>query len=294
MQTSTCTASLPTASKPSLLVAASAIFTTLVLTLTPIGAAHAFDIFSSSKSITPSGQIKTERRNVSGFTGVALGMSGNVEIKQGATEGVTIETDDNILPLIQTVVENGTLQIRWEGKNNTGYRVDSHNHKINIVVNAINISRLAVGGSGVIRAAQVQTTNLSASIGGSGSVRIDKLTTEKLSGEIGGSGSLRVDALTAKKVSGDIGGSGNISLEGSADAFSGVVGGSGALRCGQLKANDVSISVAGSGSATVWAKDSLSVSIAGSGGVGYYGDAKVSIAKAGSGSVKRLGGEPRQ
>ena len=36
----------------------------------------------------------------------------SVELRIGNSEGITIETDDNLLPLIETVIENGTLKIR--------------------------------------------------------------------------------------------------------------------------------------------------------------------------------------
>ena len=39
-------------------------------------------------------------------------------VRHGADQAsVTIETDDNLMPLIETVVENGTLQIRTTRRN---------------------------------------------------------------------------------------------------------------------------------------------------------------------------------
>lgn len=237
----------------------------------PTHAAQAFDLPGIGKSVVPSGQIKTERREVSGFTGIALGIHGNVEIKQGTTEGVTIETDDNLIPLIRTTVEKGVLQIHWENRG-TRIKSDNSSHKINITVHAINLNRLALGGSGTLRAAQLQTGDLSVSVGGSGNVRLD--------------------GLTAKKLVADIGGSGSIYAKGSVVSLTGAVGGSGGIRAEGLEAQDASLSMAGSGRATIWARDTLSIAIAGSGDVEYYGDPKVSTSKAGSGSVRRLGGRP--
>ena len=238
------------------------------LSLLPAGVSHAADWSLFGKSVTLSGKTKIETRNVSGFTGIALGMSGMVEIEQGSSEGVTIETDENILPHIQTVVDRGTLKIRWDA--NT--RVDSHNLRIKITVRAININSLAVGGSGSLFAPRLQTTNLDASIGGSGDIRID--------------------ALSAKKLVTAIGGSGSFTASGTADAFDVSIGGSGRVRCGSLSTGRVSVNVGGSGSTVVWAREALDVSLAGSGGVEYYGDPKVSASTVGSGRVKRLGNQP--
>ena len=239
------------------------------LSLLPAAVSQASDWSLFGKSVALSGKTKIDNRDVSGFTGIALGMSAVVDLVQGSSEGVTIETDENILPHIQTVVERGTLKIRWDA-NNT--RVDSHNLRIKIIVRAININSLAVGGSGTIHAPRLQTTNLDASIGGSGDIRID--------------------ALSAKKLATAIGGSGSFTASGTADAFDVSIGGSGRVSCGSLAAGRVSVSVGGSGSTVVWAREALDVSLAGSGSVDYYGDPKVSASTVGSGRVKRLASQP--
>src|SRR6476646_1705754 len=63
-------------------------------------------------TVKGNGQIRTQTRAVSGFAGVALGLPAEVEVRQGPSEGVTIEADDNLLPLIETKVEDGVLEIR--------------------------------------------------------------------------------------------------------------------------------------------------------------------------------------
>lgn len=239
------------------------------LSLLPVGILEAADWPLIGNSMTLSGKTKIETRDVSGFTGIALDMSGIVEIKQGSSEGVTIETDENILPHIQTVVDRGTLKIGWD----TNYkRVDNHNLRIKITVRAININVLAVGESGSLYAPRLQTTNLGASIGGSGDIRID--------------------ALSAKKLATAIGGSGSFTAGGTADAFNVSIGGSGKVRCGSLEAGRVNVSVSGSGSAVVWPREAFYVSLAGSGRVDYYGDPKVNASTVGSDRVKRLGSQP--
>jgi Putative auto-transporter adhesin, head GIN domain len=247
----------------------SILMATLCHVLAPVQLVHAADVFATSKIIKPSGNMKSERRELNGFDGVAMGMSGIVEIKQGKVEGVTIETDENILPFVRTTVENGVLQVRWD----SGTRVDSHNLNIRITVDAININRLAVSSSGEIRAAKLKSPTLSASVGGSGTIH--------------------VKAIEATSVRTDIGGSGNVVLAGATDSFNFSIGGSGKLRTDQLQANTVKANIGGSGSATIAAKDTLTIAMAGSGTLNYYGDPKVTLAKKGSGSVQRLGAAQR-
>jgi len=219
------------------------------------------------KSVSGSGTLKTETRDVSGFTGIALSLNGSVEIKQGGTEGLTIETDDNILPLIETVVENGTLKIRPTARNTSFSTKD-----LKIVVQAKNIDRIDIAGSGDIHAETLKAAELKAGISGAGDLRIKSLETDALAVSIAGSGDFEAGGRTA-------------SLRAN-------IAGSGDIKAGKLDAKSVEINIAGSGDATVWARNTLKVSIAGSGDVQYYGDAQLQNSIRGSGSVKRLGAAP--
>jgi hypothetical protein len=213
-----------------------------------------------------SGVLKTETRSVAGFNRIGLSLPGVVEVIQGESEGLNIETDDNLLPLIETVVESGSLKLRLKDKGNISTRT------LKITVNAKSIEGLSVGGSGDIRVAKLKTGKLKAAIAGSGDISITSLDADDLHISIAGSGTF----VAGGKVN---------TLESS-------ISGSGDVKAGKLESNVSKISIAGSGDATVWAKDTLSVKVAGSGDVKYYGDAKVSQSVAGSGSIKRLGSSP--
>ena len=221
------------------------------------------------KSVTASGNVKTETRDVTGFTGIALSLPANVTIKQGSKEGLSIEADDNFLALIETVVERGQLRIRPTNKNMS---FKGRSMKLNITVHAINIDSLSVSGSGDILA--------------------DQLNSPKLKASIAGSGDVNIKALTADSVKASIAGSGDLNLGGTANELEGSIAGSGTVKAERLKAKSVVLKIAGSGGATVWATDTIKLSIAGSGDVKYWGNAKVTQSVAGSGSIKRLGTTP--
>jgi len=61
--------------------------------------------------ISGSGNVTTQTRPVSGISAVSLTWIGELTITQGDSEGLTIEAEDNILPLIATRVEDGKLII---------------------------------------------------------------------------------------------------------------------------------------------------------------------------------------
>lgn len=218
--------------------------------------------------VSGNGAVRTQTRSVAHFDALALSLPATVELRLGDSESVTIETDDNLLPLIETVVENGTLKIRPEKR-----RAALAPTVLKIVVQAQSVQRLSVGGSGSIRAAELQAP--------------------KLQFEVGGSGSIAIKQLRSETVAVSIGGSGDFTAAGSTNQLTLAIGGSGNVAAGKLNARAVQASIGGSGQAVVWARQLLDASIAGSGDIDYYGDPQVSRSVHGSGGVKRLGAAPR-
>lgn len=216
-----------------------------------------------------SGKIVKQTRALAHFTGVNLNVPGDMVLRLGSTESITIETDDNVLPLIESVIEDGVLRIRPVKRN-----TNLHTRNMKIVVVAKEIDRLALSGSG--------------------SIDSDALKGRKLQFDIGGSGSINVKGMEADAVAVSLGGSGDLkSGAGKAASMSVSIGGSGDVDVGKVQSGDVSVSVAGSGEAIVWASKGLSVTIAGSGDVNYYGDPKISQSVVGSGDITRMGSAPK-
>ena len=221
----------------------------------------------SGNSVQGSGKLQKQARDVGSFNGVALNVPGNVELRIGNTDSITIEADDNILPLIDTVVENGTLRIR-PAKRNSNFRQSS----LTIVIQARQVERISVGGSGTITATGLRG--------------------DRLRFDVGGSGSINARDLDSRMVSVAIGGSGNFTASGKTEQLTASIGGSGNIQAGHLAARDVQVSIGGSGAAEVWAKDDLTISIGGSGEVSYYGDPRISRSMQRSSSIRRLGSAP--
>ena len=118
-----------------------------------LGAALATTAVPSTAGIWPfggervegNGSIKRQVRQVAHFTGLALEVPGKLELRMGDSEGVSIETDDNVLPLIETVVVDGVLKIRPSRRD-----LNLRTRTLKIVVNARRIERLALSGSGSV------------------------------------------------------------------------------------------------------------------------------------------------
>ncbi len=225
----------------------------------------------SGPGVKGSGKIVKTSRSLGAFRGISLEAPAQVTLVQGGPGGLVIETDDNIAPLLETVVERDHLLIRF-ARNAGPLSAQVLNVTISLPAGATPLESLAVGGSGVIKSALLTTPSLQCAIGGSGDIHLAQLQTDKFKVSIAGSGSL--------------------TAAGRADDMTANIAGAGDLKTGKLAAQHLKISIAGSGDATVWAKTGLNVSIAGSGDVGYFGDPAVKQSIAGSGNVRRLGPGP--
>ena len=66
--------------------------------------------------IRGSGTMKSETRNVSGFSKIEAGGALNIELTAQKDFNVVVEADDNLLPYIKTEVSGDTLKIFTDGK----------------------------------------------------------------------------------------------------------------------------------------------------------------------------------
>ncbi len=219
------------------------------------------------KALEGSGKIIKQDFAVKDFRAVAIAVPAKVELKQGDTEGVQVETDDNIQAMLDVVVEGNTLKIRTKEKN-----IYPKTRTFNVIVNVKKIDDLALENSGRVSSTKIVASDLRIRVGGSGDVQIQDLKADTLRATIGGSGSF--------------------TAAGNVPQISGSIGGSGELNLGKLAAKDVRISIGGSGNVETWATDNLNVSIGGSGSVNYYGDPRVTKNIGGSGNVTRKGSAP--
>ena len=78
--------------------------------------------WGNSKRVKGNGDVKTEERNVSSFSGIQACCSFNVEVRNGAP-GVRVEAESNLQQYIKTEVSGGRLSIGFTGN------VNISNHK---------------------------------------------------------------------------------------------------------------------------------------------------------------------
>ena len=196
----------------------------LALSLTLTGAA----VGATAGTTVGSGVRATEARTPAPFESIALAGPMKLIVRQAERAAVQVQADDNVLPLVETVVETRsatpTLLIRLrdgESLRRTG--------DIVITVDAVRLTGLSTSGSGAIEVESLKTPMLRLAIAGAGEANVRRLDTDRFEAMIAGSGDIRADGESRRL---------KITIAGSGDAD---------LR--QLSADDVEVGIAGSGDA---------------------------------------------
>lgn len=196
----------------------------------------------SPNTVTGSGNVISETRNVSGFDSVMLEGSGDVTISFGGSESVVVKADDNIVPLIETTVQNGRLVIST--KNNTNITTRDGIH---VAVTVKSLKGVSLKGSGDIKVTDLTGSNVTVELPGSGNITVTG-TADSVNISLAGSGNIYCDGLQARSATISLNGSGNINAYAS-ENLQATLSGSGTIRYSG-NPSQVNKSVTGSGMIT--------------------------------------------
>lgn len=156
------------------------------------------------ETVAGSGTIKTEQREASGFTAIQLDGVGRVVVTLADKESLAITTDDNLLPLIESSVSDGTLYLSIKDSANL-----QPTDAIEFAVEVKSLDQLTLNGAGHIRAAGVQSSRLDVEVNGVGDVRVAG-SVQELRVRLAGTGGFQGDSLAAKNASVSLSGTGDI------------------------------------------------------------------------------------
>jgi hypothetical protein len=219
--------------------------------------------WSTMPSVKGSGNIVSETRAVGQFGRVSVSGSGHLSIVQGDQESLTIEADDNLLPLIKSEVAIGVLKI---GPENVNLRPTK---TIRYVLQLKSLDALHLSGSLEAEAQSIKT--------------------DQLLFAISGSGKIHVASLEASELNVHVSGSGDIELTGKVNRQRIEISGSGNYRARDCESQSTAVHISGSGNATIWARLALEAHVSGSGDIEYYGSPQVDTHVSGSGGIHSLG-----
>jgi len=212
------------------------------------------------RTVVGEGEIITEKRDLSGFTGIVVNIPAEVVVSDGVDNGLSISTHQNLLDEIVTRIDGKTLVITSKAN------IESK-EPVYIEADFENLMQVEVSGS-----AKVYSANT--------------LTCDVIDIDLTGSGSVDLD-LAAGKITGMISGSGDVILSGNAEKLLIQINGSGKLSAYDLRSKYVSALVNGSGDIMTDVDVKLDAKVNGSGNITYSGNPKVDANINGTGTVSR-------
>ncbi len=192
------------------------------------------------ETVTGSGEIVTETRDVEGFDEIEVIGFGRVLIDVTGSESLTIKGDDNVLPLLETSVSGDRLKLkappdtRFDLSEMVVYRVT-----------AAELSGLSVVASADISATNVDAERFEIDVTGSGDIDVIGRS-GSIDVEVAGSGNVDAAKLLASRGDVEIAGSGEVTINAS---------------------ESLDVSIAGSGDVRYLGQPALERSISGSGNI---------------------------
>jgi hypothetical protein len=154
----------------------------------------------NSNAVVGSDKPATENRPVGVFSKIKVEGAESLDVEIGNTTAVTVTTDDNLLPLVETRIEGDTLRISSVRDYRTKLGV-----KIKITTPAL--EGVVISGACDMQARDLDAKDFALDISGAGSAHLAGKTVA-LEINISGVGSIDTSGLPAQKVKVDISGTG--------------------------------------------------------------------------------------
>lgn len=223
-----------------------------------------FATFTSSgcmflDGVDGNGHVIKETREVSSFSGLYVGGAFNVFLTQGGSESLSIEADENLMPLIETRVKGNTLEIT--SKENIGrYK------KLNIYINFENLKTLDVSGACEVKGEGLGFPTLRFEASGASDVELN---------------------LTADDLICDYSGASEITLSGKAGKCNIEMSGANEIDAYDLEVGDMEINASGASDAKIFVTGSLKVRSSGASSIRYKGSPTVDSDVSCAGSLSK-------
>jgi hypothetical protein len=214
-----------------------------------------------------SGTVVTESRPVRDFTAINFSGFGELTLVQGEDEGLTVETDDNLLAYIKTSVNRGTLTIGFDDGVWLPMIRPSDSIRYRLTVKTLDTVELS----------------------GAGRVAATALTADRLTLTESGAGEITIAGLTAEEVTVEMSGAGTVELAGAVTHQSVEMSGLGSYAASDLASETATVALSGAGEATVWVTEQLEAELSGAGSIRYYGAPQLTSDSSGLGDVQSLG-----
>ena len=226
--------------------------------------AHAIDLSRLKPPLVGSGQVAEEGRSVDSSERLKLSTGARVVLRQGARFSITVQAEENVLPLIATYVEDGILVV----EDDKPFKSSS----AAVIITVRHLTTVETTAGVAVLAERFRLPSLDLNMGGESAVDLRDVTVGRLQVSLGGSSVLKTN--------------------GTADEASFQLGGKSALQASRLESKSVSVTGGGSSQAIVWASGALRLALGGSAGVSYYGNVRPTQSTSGAATVSYRGPTP--
>jgi len=166
--------------------------------------ARLFNIGFSIGGVSGSGNVTSEKREVSGFHGVDVSGVFDVEIVAQKDFGVEIQADDNLLQYIKTEVDDGVLEISATRKINSS-------GMLKVRISAPDIDNLETSGVAKISLADLKNGGLKVDSSGASKMTLAG-ETDKLVIDVSGAAKIDAESLKSRAVTVDSSGASKIAV----------------------------------------------------------------------------------
>ena len=219
--------------------------------------------YGSGKNRIKGSGVKVEKaRSLGAFSKLRIEGPFDVKLTQASADQAVVVADENIEPLVETVVEGDSLVVRM--KRDAGFTTRS-----------APVVRLDA------RALQAIT------VSGSGDLAVERFKADGLSLQVSGSGDVHFGLVELKDLSVGISGSGDVRLAGRAEQQSWAISGSGDVDARALAGRAAKVDINGSGDMALGVTEQLDVQLSGSGDLSYAGRPQLRQSVSGSGEIHR-------
>lgn len=208
------------------------------------------------------GDVKKESRKISSFNGIEVSGAFKVYLKQGPTEELVVETDENILPLVRTEVYGSTLKIET-------VKPISHVTTLKVYITFKDLNKLDLSGAvDVVSEGMLNIAALDFEASGASDTKLE-LTVQKLHMDCSGASKIKLIG-TAREVEMDLSGASDILAY-------------------DLVAETYDLEISGAGEAQINVTKKIAAEISGAGTVKYKGTpSEIDQNVSGAGSIKKV------
>jgi hypothetical protein len=214
-----------------------------------------------AQTIKGNGNLQSQSRKVSDFSGIKVSGGFSVEIKEGKNEELRIEAEENLLGNVKSEVKDGILHLYTEGSINA-----KEGMKAYITVKELNTLKI----SGGVKVAGLST-----------------FKSETFEMDLSGGSNVSL-ALNVKKLDADMSGASKVMLTGRADELTLDMSGASNVNTQELISKRVKIGASGASKVKVFASESLSINASGASNIAYAGSPKIEAETTAASRITKL------